>query len=322
MDARDIYGPLPHRFPASGIEPTFRQAMRAAGLVTDDEIIADGELHRVHITGDRPGSSNGWYVLHTDNIPAGVFGSWRTGISQTWRANVGRTLTSAELALFEQRMEKAREESTIEKKKQHAEGQRVANFIWQKAAPPCLSHNYLQRKRIRPDEGIRQWQGKLVIPLVDASGLLHGLQKIAPDGQKRFTVGTAKQGHFHIIKSYYPCNSQRIGIVEGYATGASVHEATSWPVYVAFDAGNLRDVATVARMMHPDADIIICADNDHRSEGNLGVTKALEAAAAAGGSMVAPTFDAHDAGTDWNDYAAAHGIDATRSALESALGQR
>ena len=62
----------------------FRQAMATAGLVTNDQITADGRLHRIHLQNDKPGSKNGWYVLYGDNYPAGIFGSWKTGQKKTW----------------------------------------------------------------------------------------------------------------------------------------------------------------------------------------------------------------------------------------------
>ncbi len=43
----------------------FRQAVQAAGLDYPGEIIADGNLHRIKVNGDR--SPNSWYVLHPDD---------------------------------------------------------------------------------------------------------------------------------------------------------------------------------------------------------------------------------------------------------------
>jgi len=73
----------------------FRDVIRAAGLEAPPNIIADGKIHRFSSNGKR-GDDAGWYVLHGDGIPAGSFGDWRTGISQSWRADIGRTLSPAE----------------------------------------------------------------------------------------------------------------------------------------------------------------------------------------------------------------------------------
>ena len=51
-------------------------------------------------------------------------------------------------------------------------------------------------------------------------------------------------------------------IAEGFATGATIHEATRYPVAVAFNARNLDEVARALRVELPDVTLIICADDD------------------------------------------------------------
>lgn len=78
----------PH--PAQDIVPAFLQAMHAHGIVPDargrDALNADGALVRFHVEGDRRGTRNGWAVLFGDHVPAGEFGSWRTGARHAWCA--------------------------------------------------------------------------------------------------------------------------------------------------------------------------------------------------------------------------------------------
>src|SRR5258708_6250867 len=72
--------------PSAGREherPYERPSIRS-DITPPDDILGDGSLHRFHIEGDRPGTRNGWYVLHLDGIPAGSFGSWKTGDTYTW----------------------------------------------------------------------------------------------------------------------------------------------------------------------------------------------------------------------------------------------
>src|SRR3984893_10863324 len=67
----------------------FRAAIHKAGLNPPKVIEPDGKLHRFASNGKRSDDA-GWYVLHADGIPAGAFGDWRGGLSETWRADIGR----------------------------------------------------------------------------------------------------------------------------------------------------------------------------------------------------------------------------------------
>jgi phage/plasmid primase-like uncharacterized protein len=106
-------------------------------------------------------------------------------------------------------------------------------------------------------------------------------------------------------------------IVEGYATGATIHQATGLAVVVAFNAANLVTVAMAVRGAEPDARIIIAGDNDHhkprelssggRVKSNVGSVAAEKAAAAVDGFALLPTFAADDVSTDWNDLARLQG---------------
>lgn len=92
-------------------------------------------------------------------------------------------------------------------------------------------------------------------------------------------------------------------IAEGYATGASIHAATGHAVAVAFNAGNLRLVAAAIRQCHPDARLIVCADDAAGTPGNSGLTHTRDAARATGAFVAVPAFGADrpaDA-TDFND---------------------
>ncbi|WP_022977023.1 DUF927 domain-containing protein [Nevskia ramosa] len=292
----------------------FGRAMRAAGLDTDATIDADGKLHRFRVTGDRRDQRNGWYVLHADGLPAGEFGCWKRGLSETWHANIGRELDEGEREANRARLEAIRRERDAETQRVRAEARKKAAKLWDEANPkPSAKHLYLAKKQVR-GYGIRQLREALVIPVRDADGALHGLQFIQPDGSKRFTSGMAKSGHYHAIGK----PGAVLLIAEGYATAATLREATGQAVAVAFDTRNLRPVALALRAKFPAARIVIAADNDHRTEGNPGMAKATEAAQAVDGSVIAPSFPEGDAGSDWNDYAAVHGLAAVRAVFETA----
>ena len=122
----------------NGIEG-FRGAIRSAGLTPPDTIEADGTLHRFASNGKR-GDDAGFYVLHADGIPAGIFGDWRSGISETWRAEVGRNLTPPEQAAHRARIEAMRREREAEDARRHAEAASKAAAIWQAGQPAAADH--------------------------------------------------------------------------------------------------------------------------------------------------------------------------------------
>ena len=156
------------------------------------------------------------------------------------------------------------------------------------------------------------------MPLLDpTTNRLWNLQFIGEAGSKRFLTGGRVKGCCFLIGE----PGEVLCIAEGFATGASVHEATGYAVAVAFDCGNLLSVAEAMRARFPNARIVIAADDDYRTAGNPGLTKAREAAAAIGGSVAVPDFgaDRPDDAVDFNDLAAHRGADAVRDCLRKAI---
>lgn len=127
--------------------------------------------------------------------------------------------------------------------------------------------------------------------------------------------GTPKAGAYTTIGK--PSRKGWIVICEGWATGVSIHMATGHCVVVAFDCGNLLSVATKIRAALPEATLIMAADDDFRTEGNPGVTAAIEAARAVNGLIVCPMWAGdRGTGTDFNDLHVAEGLDAVRMCFE------
>lgn len=132
---------------------------------------------------------------------------------------------------------------------------------------------------------LRFAKGTIVVPLRDSKGNIHSLQTINATGTKLFPKYSRKAGLYHVIG--YLKDAKSVAIAEGYATAASIHMATDWPVVVAFDAGNLPAVAQAVRELCPEAKILICADLDENGKGQ---TKAQEAADLIGAVVVLPNF--------------------------------
>jgi putative DNA primase/helicase len=99
---------------------------------------------------------------------------------------------------------------------------------------------------------------------------LLGLQKIAPDGSKLFNKGMSKEGAMCRLGNA-PKRGDLILAVEGIATGLSIAMAidNQFPIYVAFDAGNLLPAARILRKLYPENPILFCADDDAYLEASL-----------------------------------------------------
>ena len=293
----------------------FRQAIESAGLTPPDSIVDDGAIHRFSTNGRR-GDDSGWYMLHTDGIAAGAFGCWRAGLQSTWCAKSDNAMTTAERDAHRQRIKAMQVQRETEQAQRHQTAAADAAQRWQ-AATACTQHSYLASKGVQ-GYGVRvEASGALIVPMRDAASTLHSLQTISPDGDKRFLSGGKVKGCYHAI-------GKPAGVLilcEGYATGASIHAATGDAVAVAFNAGNLGEVATALRSKYPALKIIVAADDDHHTDGNPGLTKATAAAQAVGGFLAVPAFgaDRPDKATDFNDMHQLLGLDAVNDCFESAI---
>lgn len=209
---------------------------------------------------------------------------------------------------------------------------RDARRLWAEATEVGVS-GYLQRKGVGA-HGVRFLpDGTLLVPMFDGAGELQNLQRIAPvkpagdAPEKRFLPGGRKTGLWHLVGSLDGAEVLLVG--EGYATCASLHEASGRPVAVAFDAGNLVHVVRELRQLHPALPLLVAGDNDHETEArtgrNTGADKARTAARAAATEegptrVLLPRFPESAAAgcSDFNDWARVSGADAVRQAVEAA----
>jgi putative DNA primase/helicase len=213
----------------------------------------------------------------------------------------------------------------------HAAAALEAAKLWEGASTTGESP-YLMRKGVQP-YGVRFGAGGwLYVPLRDATGTLWNVQRIAPTKpdsgpDKLFLKGGRKSGLWHWCGDAPP-TAAVVLIAEGYATAASLHEATGHPVAVAFDAGNLAHVAKALRTQYPAALLVLCGDDDagtqHASGHNPGRDKATAAAKAVQGIAVFPD-QLPDGGSDFNDLhqhlGGAAGLEAVRVLVQVAIDQ-
>lgn len=292
----------------------FYGSIKAAGLEPPD-VIEPGKLHRFPGIGKRNGNTAGWCKLFDDSL-GGSFGDWSSGFSENWQAKRDRPFSPGEREAFKRHVAEAQAQAEAERKARQEEAAAKAAVIWNAASPEPGDHPYLIRKGIEA-HGARLHNEALVIPMREG-GKLHSLQFIGPDGDKRFLTGGRVAGCYFSIGSTQ--GAAALCIAEGFATGVTLHQATGYPVAVAFNAGNLKAVAQAMRERFPALPLIICADDDAATEGNPGLTKATETAELVGGLLAIPDFglDRPHGATDFNDMAALCGKEAISEAIKNA----
>jgi phage/plasmid primase-like uncharacterized protein len=297
----------------------FRGSMASYGMVYSGPILGDGALHRFSCDGDKSPAS--WYTLHLDAHPAGRFGCHRRGISQPWRAESNGNMDPKTRAEMTAQFAKEDAERKLKQEATHAATREKVSKLFASCLPATEDHPYLQRKCVPLLGDVRlSPNNELLIPMSDATGVLHSIQRIDTDGDKLFEPGGRVKGCLFKLSDR---PDGPLILAEGYATGATCHQATGWSVWIAFSQQNLHYVSKDARKLFPSRTLILAADNDERllSENDpcprRGIHHATEAAKAVKGHVAIPEgfSDQDTTGTDFNDLAVTSGLESVRKIL-------
>lgn len=166
-------------------------------------------------------------------------------------------------------------------------------------------------------------EGLLVVPINDINGKIWSLQYIAPDSSKKFMTGGKKRENFFVLRNSTQISQfdqeDKILLAEGFATAASINQATNRSVIVYFNASNIDGVLKSLTENYPSKEFCIMADNDLWQQKNVGKEKAEEAAKKYGAKVILPKFslaNKDEAPTDFNDLHVISGIDEVRRQIE------
>ncbi|PHR11559.1 MAG: topoisomerase [Sphingopyxis sp.] len=275
----------------------FRDALQAVYGQIDIHPVADGMIHRFTVPGDRPGSNNGWYVLHAGCIASWAFGSWKAGDCHTGTSREPTDHREAEH--LRNQMEQARQQREADQRQRHQAATEYARKLWRDGRRADPDHPYLIAKGCRPHT-LRQLGDALLVPLTH-KGELVNVQRIHPDGSKRFLSGGRVKGccsPLGLIQAGQP-----LYLCEGWATGATLHESSGHPVACAMNAGNLLSVGQQLSRTHPGACLIVAGDDDRQTEGNPGKRAAATTALTLGCGLILPPWSGYEpfSLTDFND---------------------
>jgi len=229
--------------------------------------LLDGKIHRFGR------GKKAWYVLREltlssgRQVVTGAYGIWQgqdqnaVPVTIDWEG-----VTPAERAEAE-RKQAEQQRLSDERKARAAElAANRARIDWRSAAE--APHGYLERKRVGTEGTRVMASGQLLVPArkyTRAGATLAALQRIEPDGSKRFSMGADMVGACCLLGTANDL-TPLIEIGEGYATCETVRMATDFdtPTMVAFNAGNLLAVAQQLRRDFPAAHLLFLADDDMR----------------------------------------------------------
>ncbi len=280
--------------------------------------IEPGVIHRFPGADKGRGNTAGSCFLFPD-MRGGWYEDFSNGGEQiNWQASGSKPCTHEERIANNVRSKAANEAYKAEKDQAQAEAAIEAEKRFA-AATNCTPHAYLDAKGVSCFGLKVEADNTLLVPMRDAAGKLWDVERINPHDfkDKRGLSGGRRSGCFHSIGKI---KDNLLIVGEGYATCASIHEATGHAVAAAFSAGNLEAVALALRAKYPALKIVVAADDDWQTEGNPGLTKAREAALVVDGLLALPVFpaDRPDKATDFNDLHLIGGLQAVRGCINAA----
>ncbi|RQQ79038.1 DNA primase [Burkholderia stagnalis] len=262
----------------------FRDAMKSYQLVPGT-VIPDGKWHCANIETRCGPRLNGSYRLEFKG------GEWRgyirnfKGASGPWRFKSGRLSREQRAALEAQDRERQTARDAARLAEQRGIANRTLGILTTLPRAEHHVHPYLTKKGVGA-YGLRLANGAtddmagllnlahfkrcrdqyLVVPGRGVDDSLLTAQVLGPDGSKLFVKGARKTGAFHLIgvrRVVGLASAPAVLFAEGYATAATLFEATGLPVVVCFDADNLVQVAKeLVRVLPVPQPKIVCADND------------------------------------------------------------
>jgi putative DNA primase/helicase len=324
--------------------------LRGHGLMVETLDVDTDRVKRCK-TEDNPREKSGWYWLSSITIGSDAYIVGAYGIyvgNDNGKQKVALQRSQTDLLSSDQRkalvaqQHAARKKAEIERRRQHNKAADRAKASWDKLATSGSSP-YLVAKQVGA-YGVRfGTQGEIVIPLRNETDTVRGLQIILPPGHPRiaklernkefFPAGLGMSGTWHLLGDH---PRDILLVTEGYATAASLHQATGYPVAAIWSANNLLAGCKALQKKFPRAQLLICADDDHlqtcagcgkittvssddcqhcgqpHEKQNAGAVCAQSAALAVTGAWLIPTFADRPLDrkgpTDFNDLHVSEGL--------------
>ena len=312
--------------------------LQSAGLIIDKEFSFDARIQRWKAEGEDR-ERRGWTKLREwtaatsgKTYIVGCYGIWHGNDDGYTKLEISKgnaiSLTAEDKAAIKAAHKEAERKLAEVRKGETKKAAQWAASVWNRCAAGD-EHAYLTAKQIKPhglrilpadigeakltgiDDGnffrIKSAAGALVVPMHNCRGEVQGLQFIYAKGHPRrikierdkefWPSGMAMGGTFGLIG---PVRRDGLMLIaEGFATAASLHEATGQTIAYAFSANNLIKAGKELAKAYPLLRILFCADDDYLTDGNPGCTAAAAACAEIERSAwIKPEFPKNADGTD------------------------
>ncbi len=164
-------------------------------------ITLDGEKIRFS-TGDTPKSDVNGIVRCEKNSDGSYFGwalDFKTQKEIKFPPNrKDNPYTKEELEAIQADIQKEKQHREEQERKQRIKAIEEARQVLSKAQPASPDHPYLVRKRIK-SHGLLQIGDNLIVPMRDINGDIISVQRISPDGRKKFHPECPTKGGIFII---------------------------------------------------------------------------------------------------------------------------
>ena len=236
-----------------------------------------------------PGDASGSMKLTFSENPEGVVKDFRNGddgkLLLIWRPEGDTIVDFTQVSEARKKQAAADPERREQQERVRSESQRLLESL----PEATKDHPYLKSHGITHPVPLRVEGDVLVVPIYKAAtGTFQAIQRIWPNGDKKFPAGATKTGGCAMPWSSFELNGLKthskddspIVICEGFATAAAIKDATRYRTLAALDCGNLKAVAQAIHRRFPLIDIIIAADNKPREDGSAdpGIAAANEVA--------------------------------------------
>lgn len=251
----------------------------ANGGILHGEPAIDGKWHNIPAEEGRKGNKSFAYIAFQNadgSIGGKIKNYYRDDDGESFIFTAEKTAHSSPQRPPLQTAERQQRQA-VQEQEQHAAQMRAAQkaqYVYGKLSPAPADHPYLARKGILPHMAKVNESGMLVIPMINEAGKIQSIEFIGDGGFKKIMAGTSAAGAFAPIGFPRDSRPEQILIAEGFATAASLHETTGIPAVHARGKGNMERALDIMQRRHPQAQIIIAADNDQDKEINAGMNTA------------------------------------------------